>query len=812
MDLKASAYLWFTQGFNVVAVSLTPQTNGVYAKKPLCEWGKWVNQRQTQDEFDAQNWDTANGFGVVCSYPNNQGYYLAVVDFDVKNVGEDAKARGKQFLTKFLTTKTEETINKGIHLLYLSKVKPNPISTYHNSHALELIAGAKLCIMSPSEGYKTLNDNLPTVVEDAELLFYQVLGVKDEREKVNEGLSDDLLQKWLNELKPKLSIAGEGNNYFYVHCPFHKPDKTPSFAIHKTKFYAIDYHDGKVYSLKSLGEALSAKLGETDGEEEANLFCLAKEIVSKSPVTTDIRTYLMYRWNGKIWFDDAEGYIHKRLIEVEDENYKPYHLTTLTQIVQGLTFTHNLEEPSPNLLCFENGILDLDTLELQPHNPKYFFRNIIHANFCPNAKATKFLKWLNEVLPDEESQILAQEIFGYCFYRDYPLHYIFFLVGTGRNGKGVFTRTLEGILGRESCSNIPFERLCERFQTTNLIGKLANVVSEPDIKRIPVETVKTLTGQDLISAEFKGKQKFVNFTNYAKLVISANRLPPVNDKSVAWWERVIILEFPITIEEEKRIPNIEATWLSDDEERSGIVNWALGGLKRLLQNKRFTKSKKMAEMIEEYKRWSNPVDYFLEKQCEYLPNSWVTKKELYDTYKDFCEAEGLTIVSEELFSKEIRKKPRVTAQQKRIDEKRVWVWVGLRFKPSDDKGSDDKKNDDEGDAVTSGTGGTSDSILRKACESVVGEERKENLDNNKIPVPLVPLVTKPNTFFIRAFELQQVVGCKPLTLMHIGTCAFCGVKPATLTHTVKTFDAYHFVCEKCAGEITAFLKREVEKP
>jgi len=542
-------------------------------------------------------------------------------------------------------------------------------------------------------------------------------------------------------------------------------------------------------------KATITKLSKNDEEEKANLFCLAKEIVSNSPVTTDIRTYLMYRWNGKIWSDDAEGYIHQKLIEVEGESYKPYHLTTLIQIVQGLTFTHNLEEPSPNLLCFENGVLDLNTMEIQPHNPKLFFRNIIHANFNPNAKATKFLKWLEEVLPEEESRVLAQEIFGYCFYRDYPLHYIFFLVGTGRNGKGTLTRTLHDILGRESCSNIPFERLCERFQTTNLISKLVNIVSEPDIKRIPVETVKTLTGQDLISAEFKGKQKFVNFTNHAKLVILANRLPPINDKSVAWWERVILLEFPIFLDEEKRIPNIEATWLNDDEERSGIVNWAIEGLKRLLQNKRFTKSKKMAEMVEEYKRWSNPIEYFLEKQCVFLPNLWISKKELYDAYKEFCEAEGMTIVSEETFAKELRKKPKVAVSRKRVQGKATYGWIGVNIRGTEL-------------CELSELGG----YIHGKAQDFIKEKGKENLYSNIIPSSLntlsSPTETQSNTFFIRAFELRQVVGCKPLTLMHTGACAFCGVKPVTLTHSVKTFDAYHFVCDECAREITAFLKRE----
>lgn len=471
-------------------------------------------------------------------------------------------------------------------------------------------------------------------------------------------------------------------------------------------------------------------------DKENNLFSLAEEIIAQTPIITDIRTYMMYRWDGKVWVDDAEGYIHKKLVEVEGEDYKPYHLTTLTQMIQGLTLEYACVEPPPNLICFENGVLDLNTMQLMPHCPKYFFRNMIRANYKPEAKTEKFLKFLEEILPDEEDRKLVQEIFGYTFYRGYPLHHVFFFVGTGRNGKGVLIRTIQGILGAESCANVPIERLNERFQVTNLIGKLTNIVSEPDVKKISVEMIKALTGQDLISAEVKGKQKFINFTNYAKIIVAANRLPPISDKSIAWWERVVIVEFPITITDEKRVMDLEKQWLNDEEERSGIVNWALEGLLRLLKNGRFTKSVKMTEIIEDYKRWSDPVDYFLTKRCLFAPNIWATKRELYDAYKEFCEDEGLPIVGEDTFSREVKKKPKVTTGYKKIQGKTTKIWVGVGIKPQEEIPED-----------TSSTSSTGFSILLKSrdkIENIEEKERKEKLIENIEPVELVPPVSFPN--------------------------------------------------------------------
>ncbi|MEM2463966.1 MAG: hypothetical protein QXY07_04710, partial [Candidatus Bathyarchaeia archaeon] len=185
----------------------------------------------------------------------------------------------------------------------------------------------------------------------------------------------------------------------------------------------------------------------------------------------------------------------------------------------------------------------------------------------------------------------------------------------------------------------------------------------------------------LISAEFKGKQKLIQFTNYAKLIVVANRLPPVNDTSLAWWNRVIVIEFPVTIPPDKIVPNIEEQWLNSPEERSGIINWALEGLKRLLANRQFTRSMEMLNVVEQYKRWSQPAQYFLDKYCEFKPNMWITKKALYDAFKLVCDLEGLQVISEEAFSREVRKRPRVTIAKKRVDGKTERVWVGVGLKP-----------------------------------------------------------------------------------------------------------------------------------
>lgn len=264
MDLKAEAKQYYELGFNVIAIKYG-EGKGKIDKKPLCGWGSWHAQRQTPHEFENQSWEIADGFGIITDFPNNDGFYLGVVDYDVKNVDEEAREKGKQLISKFPTTQMEKTVSGGLHLVYLSKVKPKPVKDFHATSGLELIGGGLLCVMAPSKGYERLNDNPPLVVEDVEGLFYQILGVEDKRGKANEGLPNDLLEKWFRQIlnSKTLKISGEGSNYLYCRCPLPThggPDVHPSFALSKKGFYGYCFKENKILNLKELAEALGIDL------------------------------------------------------------------------------------------------------------------------------------------------------------------------------------------------------------------------------------------------------------------------------------------------------------------------------------------------------------------------------------------------------------------------------------------------------------------------------------------------------------------------------------------------------------------------
>lgn len=165
-SLKSLAKQYFDKGVNIVLLC---------GKKPLVEWKQWQTRKQIIKEFESMPWIRSDSFGVLCGVSTNNGVFLAVVDFDVKNLPSEIVQLGRKVLKHLPITQLEETPSGGMHWIYLCREKPKTINVYHNKAALELLGENKICIMAPSKGYKRLNDNTPTIVQNIEKLFYQAL-------------------------------------------------------------------------------------------------------------------------------------------------------------------------------------------------------------------------------------------------------------------------------------------------------------------------------------------------------------------------------------------------------------------------------------------------------------------------------------------------------------------------------------------------------------------------------------------------------------------------------------------------------------
>ena len=329
-------------------------------------------------------------------------------------------------------------------------------------------------------------------------------------------------------------------------------------------------------------------------------------------------------------------------------------------------------QPPKHLINVNNGIYNLKTEKLEPHDSKYYFLYKIPIDYKPNAKMPKITEYFNSTLKKEYID-LSQEIFGYCLYYDYPIHGMVYLLGRGRNGKSVFINLLISMLGRENTASKEISSLMSnRFASSSLYGKLINVCGEMSTGVMKnTDMLKRLSAGDMIDAEFKGRDAF-SFPNRAKIITACNELPECKDTSIGWTERQIIIPFLEEFRRGKKANTHLTEQLTGNKaEMRGLLLWAIKGLQRLLKNEQLSYPWDMAERYLIYQRNS---EYFLENN--YVKANFADFLEVNDirkSYYSWCEKNDVPKDSDTTLA---RKMTDADYTLDRIqNEKRDWIWI-----------------------------------------------------------------------------------------------------------------------------------------
>lgn len=345
---------------------------------------------------------------------------------------------------------------------------------------------------------------------------------------------------------------------------------------------------------------------------------------------------------------------------------------------------NDVEFSSTNLIAFRNGVLDIATGELLPFSYEHIITNKINWDYNPNAYDEFADATLNRIACDDaEIRLLLEEIIGSCFYRSNTLAggKAFILTGEGANGKSTFISILNKILGNENISSLDLKNLSERFSTVRLYKKLANLGDDISEEfNSDVSTFKKVVTGDRIDAEEKGQPKF-EFNPYCKLVFSANTIPRIKDKTGAAIRRMLIVPFNAKLTKETLGDDFDPQikWkLQKQEAIEYFIKLGIEGLKRVLENRKFTSSIKVQKEIEEYEERNNPVLSFI-KECE-DDDFGIENEPLNDVfrrYQEFCIRNGYTSLAKNEFSKQIQRNMELTTIRKTISGVKTTIFVPL---------------------------------------------------------------------------------------------------------------------------------------
>jgi putative DNA primase/helicase len=140
---------------------------------------------------------------------------------------------------------------------------------------------------------------------------------------------------------------------------------------------------------------------------------------------------------------------------------------------------------------------------------------------------------------------------------------------------------------------------------------------------------------------------------YAKLIFNSNELPKDVEHTNAYFRRFLIIPFDVTIPEDEQDKQLHTKII--ENELSGVFNWVLDGLNRLLQQKRFSECEAARLAVEQYKAESNSVKMFLDESgYQPSPADYKLIKELYPEYRQFCIEDGMKPFSKRNFNKQLQ--------------------------------------------------------------------------------------------------------------------------------------------------------------
>lgn len=341
----------------------------------------------------------------------------------------------------------------------------------------------------------------------------------------------------------------------------------------------------------------------------------------------------------------------------------------------------NTPTADARLIAFRNGLLNLEDGSFTSFKPETIITNIIPWDYNSNAYYELTDEVMNNIsCNDAEIRSLLEEMIGYCMFRRNELGKAFILTGSGSNGKSTFLNMLKTMLGKKNLSVLDLKKLDDRFSTVMLFGKLANIGDDISDEFVTdAASFKKIVTGETIDAEQKGQPKF-DFEPYVKLIFSANNIPRIGKgrDSSAILRRLVIVPFNAKFEEGQPgfLPFIGDN-LKSQESMEYLIQIGLEGLKRVLTNRKFTKSELMQRELEEFEETNNPILGFFkevdgdeEVQIENEPTN-----EVYKRYQEYCIASNLTPMSSGEFSKQVKKHYGFSIISKRMGKKVYRIFV-----------------------------------------------------------------------------------------------------------------------------------------
>ena len=296
------------------------------------------------------------------------------------------------------------------------------------------------------------------------------------------------------------------------------------------------------------------------------------------------------------------------------------------------------------------GVVDLRSGQMRPHRREDRMTKMTTAT--PQGDSPTWRAFLTDVTGgDAELMAYLQMVAGYCLTGVTSAHALFFLYGTGANGKSVFINVLSTILG-DYAANAPMDTFMEARgdrHPTDLAGlrgaRFVSSIETEQGRRWNESRVKAITGGDKIAARFM-RQDFFEYVPQFKLIIAGNHKPSIRNVDEAMKRRLHLIPFTVTIPPEKRDGRLTEKLL---KERDGILAWAIEGC-RQWQRQGLKPPACVVSATEEYFEAEDALGQWIEERCMLGQAHRAGVSELFADWREWAERAGEYVGSVKRFS------------------------------------------------------------------------------------------------------------------------------------------------------------------
>jgi len=337
-----------------------------------------------------------------------------------------------------------------------------------------------------------------------------------------------------------------------------------------------------------------------------------------------------------------------------------------------------------HLLNVKNGVVNLETGEITPHNRDILITRYIDVDYLPEAKCEFWERTLELALNGNKELInYMKRAIGYTITGRQSEQCMFIAWGAeGNNGKSTIMETLASLLGSNAAS-VDMKVLTPselNNQTSSTLAQFPGVrfvhASEAETShRLNEPFIKMITGGDTISGCHKYKAPFT-FKPKFKLWIRTNEKPHVSGMGEAFWRRIKLIPFDKSIPPELRIlPHLVEAKLKTEYE--GILNWCVQGAiewsKNGLQDPQIVR-----DAIGEYKSSMDVVSQFFDELIDETDKTQsVPRAKVYQTFVTWSRRNGLKYpLTAPSFNGRVSKR---LGNQPRILQKGEYIWSGIQL-------------------------------------------------------------------------------------------------------------------------------------